>query len=608
MKESLDQLVAAGKIHPKHVPPLICLLEAGYCQHRSWGFGKVTTLDGIAGRLIIDFQGKSGHGMDLGFAADSLRAISKDHILARKHADLKGLQQMAALHHLETVKLVLESFGGKATVNQIQEALADVVTSDWKKWWEMARAEMKKNGHFIVPLKKTEPIVYQKEQTDPTDRLLAEFQAAKGLKARVAVVQEMLKSAGDLENPARLAEVIPQLNADITSHSQNRESEALEGVFARDELQAVLKLPPTEGEMSAQNLWARGLKLKALFEDLPAAKHRRALESFKDSVPDWAAQVVLMLNDNIPAKLVGECSRILLTEGRGQLLKDTFTRLISQHSASSELLLWLGKERSDYFADILGPEVFRAMLTAIERDQFLEKKANRLRDYVLEDLELLPELIESADIEVVRDLTRSLQLSPSFDDMDKRSLLARIVKAYPVIQDMISGDHAKDDKTIQTSWKSIERRKAEYEELVTRKIPANVKDIALARSYGDLRENAEYKFAKEQQRLLNRRKHELESQLARARGSDFANARTDVVSPGTTVTYTDLATGAAETIHLLGAWDGNEEHHVISYLSPVGQALLNQPVGAETEFGEGSHRRRVRITGIAPADLAALTA
>lgn len=608
MKEEMEQLVAAGKIQSRHVGALTALLEAGFCQHKSWGFGKVKALDGIAGRLVIDFQTKAGHGMDLAFSAETLKAISKEHILARKAADLKGLQQMAALHHLDVVKLVLDSFGGRATITQIQDSLKDVVTSDWKKWWEVARAEMKKDGHFMIPPKKTDPIIYQSEQTELGDRLLNEFRAAKGLKARVVVVNEILKSFDDFKNREAIPEILQLLNAEVTSHAQTRESEALEGIFARDDLRVAAGLGPIEGEIGAPDIWVKANRVRSLFEELPAAKHRRALESFKDAIPDWSPLIVNILNERIPAKLVGECARLLLTEDRGQLLKETITRLISQHSASSELLLWLGKERADYFADILGPEVFRAMLTAIERDQFQEKKSNRLRDYVMQDLELLPELIKSADLEVVRDLTRSLQLSPSFDDMDKRSLLARIVKAYPAIQDMISGDHVREDKTIQTSWKSIERRKAEYDDLCNNKIPANIKDIALARSYGDLRENAEYKFAKEQQKILNRRKHELELQQARARGTDFANVSTDAVNPGTTVTFTDVATGQQETLHILGAWDGNDERSVISYLSPVGQALQGKSAGAEVGMGEGAHKRRVRIDAIAAADIAKLTA
>ena len=59
------------------------------------------------------------------------------------------------------------------------------------------------------------------------------------------------------------------------------------------------------------------------------------------------------------------------------------------------------------------------MLTAMERDQFNERRSNRLRDFILDDHELLNELTATADIEVVKDLTRALQLSPVFDDMDK---------------------------------------------------------------------------------------------------------------------------------------------------------------------------------------------
>lgn len=608
MKEEMDQLVAAGKIQPKHVAPLTALLEAGFGQHRSWGFGKIRALDGIAGRLVIDFPGKAGHTLDLAFAADSLKPIPKDHILARKHADLKGLQQMAALHHLDVVKLVLDSFGGRATVDQIQAVLVpDVIQSDWKKWWEAARSELKKDGHFLVPLKKSEPVVYQAQEQGLAERLGKDFRTARGLKARVGVAHEILKNLPDISDAALLSEVIGQLNAEISSHLSTRQSEALEAIFIRDELRAAASLPNPEGEVGAKEIWTQRIRIKDLFDEIPAAKHRRTLESFRDSVPDWAAQIVILIND-VPAKLAGECARILLQENRGALLRDTLARLISQHGASSELLLWFGKERSDFFADLLTPEVFRSMLSAIERDQFLEKKTNRLRDFVLEDQSLLPDLIESADIDVIRDLTRTLQLSPSFDDMDKRSLLARIVKMYPAIQEMITGEHSKEDKTFLVSWPSLERRKHEYEDLVQKQIPANVKDIALARSYGDLRENAEYKFAKEQQKVLNRRKHEIEAQLTRARGTDFATAKTEVVSPGTSVVLVDVESGNAETVHILGAWDSDAARNVVSYLTPMAQAVLNKAPGAEAELPGEMGKRRVRVQSITQANVQELTA
>jgi transcription elongation GreA/GreB family factor len=210
------------------------------------------------------------------------------------------------------------------------------------------------------------------------------------------------------------------------------------------------------------------------------------------------------------------------------------------------------------------------------------------------------ELIGSADLEVIKDLTRALQLSPCFDDMDKRSLLARIVKSYPAVQSLISGEATKQETTYVVSWDSLERRKNEYAELVQKSIPANSKEIAIARSYGDLRENHEYKAAKEMQKILMRRKSELESQLVRARGSDFANPRTDVVSIGTVVAVTDLDQQSPEAYTILGAWDSDPDKGVISYLTPVAQAFLNHKATDEVEVpGDGS-KKRYRIESIAP--------
>jgi transcription elongation GreA/GreB family factor len=148
------------------------------------------------------------------------------------------------------------------------------------------------------------------------------------------------------------------------------------------------------------------------------------------------------------------------------------------------------------------------------------------------------------------------------------------------------------------SWDSLERRKTEYHELVEKKIPANSKEIALARSYGDLRENHEYKAAKEMQKLLMRRKAELETQLVRARGTDFSNPRLEAASIGTIVRATDLATNQPELFTILGAWDSDPEKGIVSYLSPIAQSLLNRKTGEEVEFEVHGVRHRHRIDSI----------
>jgi transcription elongation GreA/GreB family factor len=602
MREEFEKLLGAGKISRQQLEPLIQLATGGYCMHRSWGFGKITTVDTVFCRFTIDFPNKSGHTMDLGFAAESLKPIPSDHILARKAADLQGLRQMAALHHLDLIKLVLQSYGGRATLDQIQSVLVpDIIADDWKKWWEAAKRELKKDGHFQLPTKKSDPIVYQQKETSLDERLLGDFRAAKGLKLKIGAANEFLKTLADIKDKAAVGkEMITALNADITSHQRTQPSLALEGIFLRDEIRTASGLPPQEGELTEANIWSTISRPVPLLEAMPAAKHKRALQSFKDANPERWSEVLLSSLNHSTAKLVGEMADLLIHNGKLGELKENLARLISQHQASSELLLWLAKERSDSFADILGPEVFRAMLTAMERDQFNEKRSNRLRDFILDDQSLLVELIGSADLEVIKDLTRALQLSPCFDDMDKRSLLARIVKSYPAVQSLITGEATKQDSTLVVSWDSLERRKDEYADLVQKKIPANSKEIAIARSYGDLRENHEYKSAKEMQKLLMRRKGELESQLVRARGMDFSQAKTDQVNIGTRIKVTDLDNNQQEQYAILGAWDSNPDLNIVSYLTPFAQALLNKKPGEEVTFDMDSAKRRFRIESIEP--------
>ena len=138
--------------------------------------------------------------------------------------------------------------------------------------------------------------------------------------------------------------------------------------------------------------------------------------------------------------------------------------------------------------------------------------------------------------------------------------------------------------------------------MVNRQIPKNIEEISIARSYGDLRENFEFKAAKEMQTVLARRRAELEQDLARSRGTNFENPDLNQVSIGTVVSVKDIASGNDEEYTILGAWDGNPELGILSYLTVIGQALLGHRVGETIELpsetGQGS--RAAKIIAIAP--------
>jgi transcription elongation GreA/GreB family factor len=195
---------------------------------------------------------------------------------------------------------------------------------------------------------------------------------------------------------------------------------------------------------------------------------------------------------------------------------------------------------------------------------------------------------------------RLILSSTVFDELDRRSLMARIIKEHTFAQEYLVTTSVKEQPLI-VSHASYDRRKAELEDIIQKKIPQNSKEIGLARSYGDLRENFEFKAAKDMQKLLMQRRGELERLLARAQATDFAKVRTDSVQIGTSVTVTDLGTNQSHTYHILGAWDGDPARDIISYPAALAQTLLNKKVGDTVEAAGESSPQNLRIDRIEKA-------
>src|SRR5262249_17978544 len=153
--------------------------------------------------------------------------------------------------------------GGRAPLEQIQQVLVpDVIADDWKKWWEVAKHELKKDGHFLVPSKKSDPIVYQVKEISLQERLMGDYHAAKGLKARLAVAHELLKNLADLgDKTVAVTEATALLNQEIGSHLRTQPALALEAIFVRDELGKAAGLAATDGQLNEAAIWSQGLKL-----------------------------------------------------------------------------------------------------------------------------------------------------------------------------------------------------------------------------------------------------------------------------------------------------------------------------------------------------------
>jgi len=215
-----------------------------------------------------------------------------------------------------------------------------------------------------------------------------------------------------------------------------------------------------------------------------------------------------------------------------------------------------------------------------------------------DDADLISDLLASADTETARDLGNSLLLNQGFEELTKKSLLARFIKLFPSLQSLVSGESETKDEQFLVSRESYEKKRVEYEEIVSKRIPENSKAISVAREHGDLKENSEFKMAKQDQGVLMGQKAQLERDLARARITDFSEASTDSISVGTIVDLRDVATGKAVRYSVLGAWDSDPDAHRIAYKTPLGQALMGKKVGEHVKLKIGSTHQEFQIAGI----------
>jgi transcription elongation factor GreA len=152
-------------------------------------------------------------------------------------------------------------------------------------------------------------------------------------------------------------------------------------------------------------------------------------------------------------------------------------------------------------------------------------------------------------------------------------------------------------ETVWLSQSAFERLSAELEDLKTNGRPRASKAIEIARAHGDLKENAEYDSAKEEQGKMEARIRQLEAMLRNANVGEAPSA--DAVAAGLVVTTVD-EDGDTETFLLGSREDRPEGINVVSASSPLGQALMGAKVGETRSYAAPAGEFKVTVKEIRP--------
>ena len=147
--------------------------------------------------------------------------------------------------------------------------------------------------------------------------------------------------------------------------------------------------------------------------------------------------------------------------------------------------------------------------------------------------------------------------------------------------------------------KGLEKLKLELENLKSVQRPKIVAAIAEARSHGDLKENAEYHAAKEQQGLIEGRVLAINDLIARANVIDVTKIENNgKIIFGSTVTVADLETNKEISYRLVGQDEAEISKNLIIFKSPIGKALIGKSLGDMVTVNTPSGERNFEIKSV----------
>ena len=635
MHGDLEKLVKAGKIPADFAARLDKFSPANYVMHPEWGVGKVEAWSLAKQRVKINFEKNPNYVMGLKLAFNQLTPVPAGHFLVTCFEDPAGCKARAEGKEtiLEFIAFVLEhNISLREGVEEVLEMQPEdlekflcgrvIPEESWKSWWEKARAAMRDDPRFRLPTRRGEAIV-TREATSAAEALLNDYTDATSLESCVRILDQTRLEVlnGEYEIAAKLVKAME----DDIEKDRTEPQHVLELIIIRDDI-----LEGTHGSDESKQaefdaaLTAAGVeKLTTLADklqtipsedlvnyigELSVARQNAVYTALPEAYPDsWLAYTTNIFLFG-GAKVTAAAADFILNKGAKEQLFSDIINGISRQNLNPDVLIWVCKERNGVAKELVEKTKMAlgaAIIAAIEKDSADggPNRALRLRNLLMDDKELAPDLVTGISELEARPFAKSLYDSSVLPDLDRNLLLANMMKVHPSLQEVVlSRVQVKEKQNLYVSLRSFAARKAEYEDIINVRIPKNKHDLEITRAEGDLRENGGYQDAKATRQVLMRRSEELSRLLSQAEPTDFSGVTCEQTGMGTQVTFeTDKGRKIVYTI--LGAWDSEPEKNVVPYTSKLGAKLIGYKVGDSLRLPLeiGGEQVKMTIKSIAPA-------
>ena len=333
-------------------------------------------------------------------------------------------------------------------------------------------------------------------------------------------------------------------------------------------------------------------ELSFIFEKLPSRQLETLLSILIENDKEALLVRLKKIIQSVGFSVLNEIFNSLRKYDAENEVIEILSSSLARRKASASMLLWCVKSENllNEWNMISKCDLAFRIQECLELNLsgILLRSQNQLRDKFQQQDWLYDSLQDMTD-QQRRDFMRRINEGQGWDVLDRKSLIAKILRKYDELQDIItpSTSNAPKKEIPFTSSRSFRERQKQLEKIMKIDIPENSKEIEIARSYGDLRENAEFKYAKERQGLLMAQGAKLAEDLEVVKPTDFNDVKTDQINVGTGVKL-KFDSGIETTYFILGVWDQDDELNIISSETKLAKLLLGLSIGNSVNLPDGN--------------------
>lgn len=562
-----------------------------------WGVGEIVDYSLIREQLTVEFDyvpGKKEVSFETAFK--TLVPIPKDHFLAQRFGSADALEEKAKSDPVGVIKMLLTDLGPK-TAAEIKDELEELVipSAEWTKWWQNTRTKIKKDTMIETPDELRKPFQLRRSGVTHEERLQQALDNKLDANTLIQTVYSFMKDFPETLKNGQFKTFIHSKLSSMLSYPELSKTQQLQLYFFMQDLSSQKKEYDVKIQEIVEQIASQASIQEMITQIQVLSFKKRFLVAVREYRADWKdvfLELLLTSDQNtIRDYLLSE----LLQGKEEEKVKHRLVELYTYPGKYPETFLWyfqksIGQKKvpfSDQAGRIRFFESLLILLSKIESNPESRDMVKKIHAILSGDrYAIVRQLMQEASMQEVQEFLLLSTKCHSLNDHDIKILHSLAEVAHPALAKLKSSKktHTEEESTtIWTTQEGFQKLQARIQQIATVETIENAKEIEVARSHGDLRENAEFKAALEKRDRLQSELKSLSTQMNHTRVITQADIITDEVGVGCIVECEDK-NGRITTYTLLGPWDADPDNHILAFQSKLAQTMKGLSEGATFQF------------------------